>query len=182
MQYFTICDAKKSWQPNYRINLLLFLNKFQNLISGSEIKLPNKKRIVDTIQIFSANLSLSNVKETKLFELVTGTEMKPWLLRNMLPNMNTCENWWSNFSANFKVVSLKFLELTHFAWPNLSIYFNFLCAVPRDDVIENAPFLMRPRVIIPPWAEPYSSMPERRRISPTINVSIQVQHLSKPQR
>ena len=91
------------------------------------------------------------MKETKLFELVTGTEMKPWLSRNMLPNINTCENIYSNFSANLRVVSLKLLELTQFAWPNLSIYFNFLCAVPRDDVIESTRFLMRPPVIIPPW-------------------------------
>ena len=43
-------------------------------------------------------------------------------------------------------MSLKLLELTQFAWPNLSIYFNFLCAVPRNDVIESIRFLMRPPV------------------------------------
>ena len=85
------------------------------------------------------------MKETKLFELVTGTDMKPWLSRNMLPNINTCENGWSKFSANLRVVSLKLLELTQFAWPNLSIYFN-LCAVPRDDVIDSTRFLMWPPV------------------------------------
>ena len=89
------------------------------------------------------------MKETKLFKLVTGTEMKPWLSRNMLPNINTCENGWSNFSANLRVVLLKLLELTQFAWPNLSIYFNFLCAMPRDDVIERTRFLMRPPVSTP---------------------------------
>ena len=66
------------------------------------------------------------MKETKLFKLVTGAEMKPWLSRNMLLNINTRRNRWSNFSANFKVVSLKLLELTQFAWPNLSIYFIFI--------------------------------------------------------
>ena len=81
-----------------------------------------------------------------MFELVTGTDMKPWLTRNMLLNINTCENGWSNFSANLTVVSLKLLKLTQFAWPNLSIYFNFLCAVPRYDVIESTRFLMRPPV------------------------------------
>ena len=98
------------------------------------------------------------MKETKLFELVTGAEMKPRLSRNMLPNINTCENEWSNFwmgengcSANLTVVSLKLLELTQFAWPNLSIYFNFVCAVPRDDVVESSRFLMTQPVIIPPW-------------------------------
>ena len=37
----------------------------------------------------------------------------------------------------------------------LSIYFNFLCAVSRDDVIESTRFLMRPPVIIPPWMWPW---------------------------
>ena len=77
--------------------------------------------------------------------------MEPWSSRNMLPNLNTCENWWSNFSANLRVVSLKLVELNQFVWPNVSIYFNLLCAVPRDDVIEGTRFLMRPPVIIPPW-------------------------------
>ena len=83
-----------------------------------------------------------------MFELVTGAEMKPWLSRNMLPNINTCENGWPNFSANLRVVSLKLHELTQFAWQNLSIYFNFLCAVPRNNVIESTPFLMRPLVMV----------------------------------
>ena len=95
------------------------------------------------------------MKETKLFEHATGTETKLWLSWNMLPNINTCENGWSNFLANLIVLSLKLLEITHFAWPNLSVYFNFLCAVPRDDVIESTHFLMRPPVIIPPWIQPY---------------------------
>ena len=86
------------------------------------------------------------MKETKLFEPVTSTLMKPWLSRNMLPKINTCENGWSNFSANLRVVSLKLLELAQFAWPNLSIYFNFLRAVPSDDVIDSPRFLMRPPV------------------------------------
>ena len=90
------------------------------------------------------------MKKTKLFELVTGTEMKPRLSRNMLPIINTCKNGWSNFSGNRRVVSLKLLELTQFAWPNQSIYFNFWCAVPRGDVIESTRFLMRPPVIILP--------------------------------
>ena len=53
-----------------------------------------------------------------------------------------------------KSASLKSLQLTQFAWPNLSIYFNFLCAVPHDDVIESTRFLMRPPVIIPPRLKP----------------------------
>ena len=92
--------------------------------------------------------------ETKLVELVTGTEMKPWLSRNMLPNINTCENGWSNFSANLRVLSLNLLELTQFAWPNLSIYFNFSCTIPRDDVIESPRFFWwGHQLIIPPWGQ-----------------------------
>ena len=110
------------------------------------------------------------MKETKLFELVTGTEMKPWLSLN---NINTCENGWSNFSANLRVLSLKFLELTQFAWPNQSIYFNFFCAVPRDDVIESTRFLMRPPVIIPPWSivykEVYAWLQQKLNVSHFIN-------------
>ena len=100
------------------------------------------------------------MNETKLFELVTGTEMKPWLSRNMLANINICENGWSNFSANLKVVSLKLLKLTQFAWSTLSIYFNFLCAVPRNDVTESTRFLMRPPVIIPPWLWLFNFRPQ----------------------
>ena len=103
------------------------------------------------------------MKETKLLELVTCTEMKPWLSRNMLLNTNTCENGWSNFSANLIVVSLKLLELTQFTWPNLSIYFNFLGVVPRDDVIQSTSFLMRPPVIIPSWG--YSSNYKKCKIT-----------------
>ena len=36
--------------------------------------------------------------------------MKLWLSRNILPNINTCGNGWSNFSANLRVVSLKLLN------------------------------------------------------------------------
>ena len=144
---------KKSWLPNYRINLLLFLNKSRNLIPRSEIKLTNKKRIGDTIQRFCSNLSKYLISEGVEIVRACDTEMKPWLPRNMLRNMNTCENERSNFSANLRVVSLKLLKLTQFTWPNLSIYFNFLCAVSRDDVIENTRFLMRPSVIIPPCTD-----------------------------
>ena len=38
-------------------------------------------------------------------------------LRNMLPNINTCENGWSNFSVNLRVVVVKFIELTQVSSP-----------------------------------------------------------------
>ena len=45
---------------------------------------------------------------------------------NTLPSIKTCENGWSNFSENLRIVALKLLELTLFLSPNLSIYDYFL--------------------------------------------------------
>ena len=95
------------------------------------------------------------MKETKLFELVTDTKTKPWLSGNMqlyiyiyiYAKIN------GRISQHIPVVALNLLELTQFAWPNLSIYFNFLCTVPRGDVIKRTRFLMRPPVIIYHTAE-----------------------------
>ena len=36
---------------------------------------------------------------------------------NLLPNINTSENWWLNFSENLRIIALKLLELTRFLWP-----------------------------------------------------------------
>ena len=50
---------------------------------------------------------------------------------NMLPNINTCENGWSKFSANLWVVAIKLFELTQFASQTLPIFFKFeLCSGP----------------------------------------------------
>ena len=64
--------------------------------------------------------------ETKLFDIVPGTATKPRLSGNMLPNIKTCENEWSNFSKYLRNVALKLLELTRFASPDQSIYFNLV--------------------------------------------------------
>ena len=116
------------------------------------------------------------MKETKLSKLVTGTEMKPLLTRNMWPNINTCKNGWLNFSANLTVVSLKLLKLTQYTWPNLSIYINFLCAVPRDDVIESTRFLMRPPVNHSTMMHGICHTPAC--IPPTIYNSVNCKHFS----
>ena len=50
---------------------------------------------------------------------LTGTTTKPRLSRSMLPNIKTCENGWSKFSENLRIVALKLLELTRFLSPNL---------------------------------------------------------------
>ena len=41
-------------------------------------------------------------------------------------------------------MALNLLEVTEFASLNLSLYFNFLRAVPRCDVIKRTRFLIRP--------------------------------------
>ena len=40
-----------------------------------------------------------------------GTATKPWLSGNMLPSKHTCENRWSNFSENLRVVALKYARV-----------------------------------------------------------------------
>ena len=86
--------------------------------------MPATSRVKDTC----TNLSLSNnqCRETKLFALLIFTATKPRLSRNMLPNINKCENGCWYFSENLRIVALKLLELAQFASPNLSIYFNFV--------------------------------------------------------
>ena len=60
--------------------------------------------------------------------------------------------WMAEFLNKSQVVSLKLLELTQFAWPNLSIYFNFLFAVLRDEAIYRVlVFWWGHLLFIPPW-------------------------------
>ena len=89
-----------------------------------------------------------------MFKLVTHTATKPWLVRKMLPNINTWENLWSNFSSNVRVLTLKLLELTQFASPNYKCSLILLHSVPLCDVIKRTRFLMRPSFIISPWLKP----------------------------
>ena len=57
--------------------------------------------VTSYIKDTSFNLSLSNkCMEAKLLDLVTGTATNPRVSGNMLPNIKTCENGWSNFSEN----------------------------------------------------------------------------------
>ena len=58
--------------------------------------------------------------------IVTGIVTKPWLWGNMSPNIQTCENWWSYFPENVRILVFKSLDLTLFLSPNQSIYFNFV--------------------------------------------------------
>ena len=55
-----------------------------------------------------SNLSLSNQwRETKLFDLVTGTATKPWLSGNMIPNMKKMWKWMFEFLRKFENRGIK---------------------------------------------------------------------------
>ena len=107
--------------PDYRIIELIyymFLHKSRNFINLLWIKWPYTACTFDTMQKFCSNFSLSNYwKETKLFDLVTGTATKRRLSGNMLPNINTCENGCTNFSASLRLVTTKLIDLTQFVNP-----------------------------------------------------------------
>ena len=44
-----------------------------------------------------------------MIRLVTGIAPKPWPSGNMFSNIQTCENGWSNFSENLRIIALKLL-------------------------------------------------------------------------
>ena len=142
LQYLTICEEKN---PGYQINLLLFLNKSQNWIPYSLIKLPNKIQYKNFVPIYPYLISEGD-------EIVRACD-RHWdetvTLTKHVTKYKCMRKWIVKFLS--KSLLLKLLESTQFAWPNLSNYFNFLCAIPRYDVIESTRFLMRPPVIIPPW-------------------------------
>ena len=101
----------------------VFILGYRFLESHGIIAMP----VTSCIKDACSNLTLFNYwNETKLFELVTCIATKPWLSGNMLPNIKTCENWWSNFSENMRVVALKMPELTQLESQNLSICINFV--------------------------------------------------------
>ena len=68
-------------------------------------------------------LDRDKLEHISLIQLVTGIASKPWLSGNMLPTIKPCENGWSNFPENLRVVAIKFIELTQFVSPNLTISF-----------------------------------------------------------
>ena len=89
------------------------------------VALPVTSCIKDTL----SNFSLSNNLVTR-DEIVQPcdrhSKVTVILRKSMLLNINICENGWSNFSGNLRIVAFKFLTLTRFLSPNLSIYFNFV--------------------------------------------------------
>ena len=59
--------------------------------------------------------------------------------------------WMVEFLSKSQSRFIKIARVNSIRMTNLTIYANFLRAVPRDDIIESTRFLMRPPVIIPPW-------------------------------
>ena len=57
-------------------------------------------------------LDRDKLEHVSLIQLVTDIVTKPRLLGNMLPNMKTGENEWSDSSDNFRTVTVKLHELT----------------------------------------------------------------------
>ena len=55
-------------------------------------------------------LDRDKLEHVSMIRLVTGIATNPWLSGNMFTNIKTCENGWSNFSKNLRIVALKLLE------------------------------------------------------------------------
>ena len=71
------------------------------------------------------------------------------VLGNMLQNINTCKNGWTNFSANMRDVTLNLPELTQIASLNHKLSLtSYIRAIRLGDVIKKTRFLMRPPVVI----------------------------------
>ena len=55
-------------------------------------------------------LDRDKLEHASMIQLVTGIAIKPRLSGNLHLNIKTCENGWSNFSENIKIVALKLLS------------------------------------------------------------------------
>ena len=69
-----------------------------------------------------------------MFDLETATPTKPSLSGNMLPNMTTCKNVWSNFSENLRIVALKVSINSILITKSLNLQFFLYGAGLRCDV------------------------------------------------
>ena len=84
----------------YIFNVLIYVNKF-----------PESHDFVAKLE----QLDRDKLEHVSLIQHVTGIATKPWLSGNMLPNIKTDENGWSNFWENLLVVAIKLIELSQFA-------------------------------------------------------------------
>ena len=101
-------------------HVFIFGNTFLRVTASLLFRLQPASKIHDPIYPYLISDGKRNCSTLWL------SATKPWLSANMLPNIKTYENVWSNFSENLKIVALKLLELTQFASPNLSMYFHFI--------------------------------------------------------
>ena len=73
-----------------------------------------------------------------MFDLLIGTATKRRLSGNILPNINTCENWCQYFSENLRIESLKLLELRgQFRRKIISFYYTFYAIMHRTTIVQN---------------------------------------------
>ena len=88
------------------------IQKFKNVI-------PTKQFLYGTAYQIRLKIALPSLHQKNKLKTIL---VSIFYLRNMFPNIKTCENRCSNFSENLRIVALKLLELTRFLSPNLSIY------------------------------------------------------------
>ena len=110
---------------NFLRNSTIYCLMFLYLVTFPERQDFVAMPVTSCIKDICSNLSLSNQwRETKLFQIVTGTATKPWLSGNMLPNINTCKNGWSKLSENLRIMALKLLwpgeQASHDRYPSSS--------------------------------------------------------------
>ena len=109
MEYFAICDTKKN--IGYGIIELISYCFIINLkFSFNELNAIVKYVSLTPYKNFVPIYSYLSIEGRRIVRACDHV--------NLLPNINTCENEWSYFSANMRVVALKLLELTQFASPN----------------------------------------------------------------
>ena len=124
------CD----WHSNETVTLRKHVTKYENMWKWMVEFLRNfensimKIKLNDKVEQFrlTSLIRLELFEHVFLTQLVTGIATKPWLSWNMFSNIKRCDNGWSNFSENLKIVVLKLLELTLFLSTNISIYSYFL--------------------------------------------------------
>ena len=116
-------DADQVNSSNFNAMTLKFSEKFDHkcllvILSHRFVAMPVTRYMFQCIPI-------KLVKGDEIVRPCDRHSNETWLSGNILRNINTCKNGWTNFSENLIIVTLKLLELTRFASPNQSIYFNF---------------------------------------------------------
>ena len=71
----------------------------------------------------------TKMERVSLIQLVTGIATKLWLSGNMFPNIKICENGWSNFSENLRMVGIKIARVKSISITKSIIKLNLNCSV-----------------------------------------------------